>query len=576
MADGQEAIIGKYRTCNYFLAKNLLHTGSNTSSDTSNGLKPNFLAAADRRSSYQPVHDTQFEPKKISGFRACDPITVLDDDESDAVEIIYIDLDNDDKVPTKEKDTAPIKQAVAGTHDPGFQSVVQSHSPCNNTQTPDSAGHTDDCPAPSVQSEPEDWGIGLKAWYRPHDSNSTGNAALAMQQKRTSQTSSITLFDGERTKNATRRRRDVPQFPMNVLIPKSKRTIGELDYDELISPAQIESLSEKLARVAKKRRQYQERGAMLSQNTKSGDEQSAMDFDHVYGRGSDRMAGESVELAVSPIAYESLERRKAVARVGDEPTRPSVVREPAPISPYPSTEDRRYLLTTQRRKDHSDSHMDAYDISVPQTTGQDCDAQEHGDGINAAYSGNSASRKPRDRKPRVGGPTSACGVLSPEKKPPVKRFNQASFPYTKPKLDHAESPVEHRATAGKGLSQETLKRYLETGDWNCGMEVDQNADEAHDEETEIPDIAYHYFVQKREWLETEEDAIEASLGPFFTMTEANTVAKAEVQLPQIDGFEKIRSNGWSYFYQQDENGMQTHVATVLEIHIETAVHHGKC
>ena len=139
-----------------------------------------------------------------------------------------------------------------------------------------------------------------------------------------------------------------------------------------------------------------------------------------------------------------------------------------------------------------------------------------------------------------------------------------------------EHLVEHGQTAGKGLSKETLRRFQETGNWTHGTEVDQSAGEDEDDETEVPTLAYRYFVQKREWLETEDDAIELDMGPYRTMSEANAVAKAEVQSPQIDEFEGIQSKGWSYFYQQDEYGMQTHMAIVLEIHIQTAVHRGKC
>ncbi|KAL9074699.1 MAG: hypothetical protein Q9161_002068 [Pseudevernia consocians] len=56
------------------------------------------------------------------------------------------------------------------------------------------------------------------------------------------------------------------------------------------------------------------------------------------------------------------------------------------------------------------------------------------------------------------------------------------------------------------------------------------------------------------------------------MNEANAVANAEVQSPQIDRFEGIRSRGRSYLYEQDNFGMRTHTATILKIDITTAVH----
>ena len=583
------------------------------------------------------------EPKMVSGSSASDPISVLDDDEPDATEISYIDLENDSEALTDEKCTVPIKPAmtVTGSHSSGSQKIAKIHSPYNTPEGSDSVRHTkrvtfplfrtltkDELPAPSVQTVAEDRGIGFKAWYRANDPLHTANASPGTQQNAISQNLPIGIFNEERTRNTTRRDRDAPQFEMNVLRSNCKRTIGELGYDELISPVQIESPSEKLARMAKKRRQRQERCDLSLLNANAGDAQSAENIDHACGNTFDRTIGENLELAASPIECESRNLQENVLGVGDEHTGPSVLGEPFP---YVSTED---------HPDHSDGRMNAYGIHSSQTTAQDRDAQKQSNGPNAAYSSDSASRDSRDQKPRVAGPTRACGVLSPEKKPPVKRSHNGAFhcprcdsqftrsrtvnyhfegcvakygnpeslrwndhpshegvkkhairdnelrptikddawsSWPEPKLDRPVPPVEHRATAGgKGLSKETLKRFQETGSWNGGIEVDQSALEAEIDENEVPDIAYHYFVQKREWLETEEDAIESSIGPFHTMNEANAVAKAEVQSPQIDGYEGIQARGWSYYYEQNENGMQTHMATILEIHIETAVNRGKC
>ena len=151
----------------------------------------------------------------------------------------------------------------------------------------------------------------------------------------------------------------------------------------------------------------------------------------------------------------------------------------------------------------------------------------------------------------------------------------ASSSYGEAKLHLPKSSVELRATAGKGLSHETLKQFEQTGSWIGGTEANRRADVAQAEERIMPDIAYQYFVSKREWLETKEDASETRMGPYHTMSEANAVAKAEVQCSEIDGLRGIPSSGWSYLYRQDENGMQMHTATVLEIHIETIVHRGE-
>lgn len=711
-----------------FFGELLVHTDSNTFSDTSNGLNHN-VPTANCYPSYQVLHNKESRPKKPSGSEDCNPITVLDDDAPDATEIIYIDLEKGNEAPVKKNCTASTQQAEAGI----LGSVAKSHSPYNNTQGPDPAMHNnrvahplfhaltkDDYLAPSVQPVPENRGIGSKAWYRTQDSYRIGNAAPVVQQKEISRNPSITMFNEERTKNMKRRNRDAPRFAMRVLNSKRKRTIGELGYDELISPAQIESPSENLTRIARKRRQRQERCDLLSQNTNTGDTQSSMDFDYAHGHESDDIIGKNVDLAVSPIVCSPLDGQETVARVSDQCSGPTVVYEPSPVSPFLSIEDHTDHLTMQHREDHSDGYMDAYGIPSTQSIDQDRETQKHNNSINATHASNRTSRKPKDRKPQISGPTNACGVFLPEKKPPTKRSNHGAFhcprcdsqftkakgvnyhfekcvatygnpkslkwndhpsldeegiaeravpvsqvpfsreksqmsaapekstqsnvpvdkqtisggvpvesqitptcvpidtqtgvsapvanlsiraplldpgtqtptlsnlpearatikdhtssSYIESKVDHAKSAIKRHATAGKGLSQETLKRFRETGDWSRGMEVDQNADEAQDEETEVPNIAYHYFVQKHEWLETEEDAIESSLGPYHTMNEANAVAKVEVQSPQIDGFEGIRSKGWSYFYKEDEFGMQTHMATVLEVHIETVVHRSK-
>ena len=659
------------------------------------------------------MYDKKYEPKKSSGSKACDPITVLDDDETDAAEVVYIDLEKKNEAPPKGNHAAPIKNDLTGIQGLGLQPVATKPSPCNKVQGLDPARHiervTVTCPlfraltkadiaSSSARSEPKATRrIGFKAWYGAQDSGYTGDTVPGTKQKATNQNPSITLFNEERIKNTARKNRDSPQFRMSVLNSKRKRTMGELGCDELISPAQIESPSEKLARMAKKRRQCQERCGPSLQNTNAEDVQSATEIDHAYSHENNRMTRENVEMPLSPVVRRSHDRREPVARLGDERGGPSAVREPSPVRSYPLIKGHRDGMATQPREDGIDGHMNAHEMRSKQSF-----ALGHGDSITDAYSSDSVSRKPRPGKPRISGPTNACGVFSPETKPPVKRSHRGPFhcprcdsqfttsnavnyhfegcvakygnpkslkwsdhpslegvpkravptnkdsrtirteaqvsaaskestqsnspivrqtavgsvpaatqigiavpiahmiapllgsntqgsdpsilpahqpaieDYASPELDQPMFPVEHRTTAGKGLSHETLKRYQETGSWNGSMVVDENGDGAEEEETEIPNISYHYYVQKREWLETEEDAIELRMGPFHTLNEANAVAKAEVQSPQIDDYEGFQSTGWSYYYEQDGNGLQKHVATVLDIHIETAVLRGKC
>ena len=680
----------------------ILHTDLDAFSDTFNALEPPTCAAVGHRSNYQPLYKKESWSKKSSGSRACDPIAISDDDEPEAAEIRYVELESDDEVSTEGHYMASDKKAVAGAHGVGSRSLaLKSHSPYTNAQGFDLSRHTetvtqplfraltkDDLLAPSAQPLLGSQAVGFKAWYNTHGPHHARKAAPSMQQKELRQTPSIKLSTKEHTKKQARLDRDRPQFATNVLRSNRKRTMGELSYNELISPAQIESPSEKRSRMAKRCRQRLDRCDNRQQNTNGRDVQSALDLDHVQDSKNGGMTGENTNMAVPPVMNEALDRRERGPRISDERNEPTVVCEPSPVSTITLTEDQRRCNTTQHREGHSDDHVDAHHSQSIQTTAQDHDAQERGVGEYTAFSDGSISRKPTYRKPRVGGTTNACGVFSPEIKPPVKRSSHGDFhcprcdsQFTKltgvnyhfegciakygnpgslrwndhpslrrmkqsvvstdktehvttvpasvpairkdsvsirhgiepvgrpttttsivapllashiqapdrstllvtqpvneehtscltnePKLGHEASIVEHRATGGKGLSAETLNTYRETGNWNFAI------DSSQDEEAEVPNIAYQYSVIKREWLETEEDAIESSMGPYYTLDEANAVAKAEVNRPQIDGFEDIHSDGWSYYYRQDGDGMQLHMATVLGINIEAVVHRSK-
>lgn len=485
--------------------------------------KHRISAAVDRHPSHQPPHTWASELKKYLGSKACDPITILDDGESDATEISYVDLENDDDTFPKRHHSVSNKRIKAGNRCSGMQATVKNpHYSDDNHNTKESkpTKHTekvihplfrvlteDEVPVPNLQAAPEDCSMGLKAWPKTH--GSLAKTAPIMQTKAISQSSSIALFNKERTKNAIRKDRDAPQYDMSVLSSKRKRTIGELGYDELISPAQIESPSEKLVRMARKCRQRPKRCDTSLQCVEGTAKRPAQATK--VSRNNEKKSTQSNETTV---------KRNASGTV--------------PV--------KRQLTST-------------YVLNYSET------------GASTPFS--------NIRAPLSDSYTSATTVSNLPKTEPIVK-SHASLLSLKSEIGQLESPVKHRITAGKGLSQETLKRFQETRDWNCSMEVDQNADEAQNEETQVPNIAYGYFVQKREWLEIEEDAVQSTVGPFHTMDEANTVAKAEVQSPQIDGYEGIQSMGWSYYYEQDENGMQKHMARVLEIHVETIVYRGKC
>ena len=682
--------------------------------------------ASFHRPGYQATHDKKSGQKEFSGSKACDPIIVLDDDETDAAEILHIDLENDNEVPAKGTYTAQTKQAMPAPQGLESTSVAKKSSYCNNILGPDHAKQSErvtfplfrtltkhDMQGPSLRSESESTpALGFKAWYEARDSGRMGDNVFKMRQKATSQIPSITLNNEKHLNNTARKDRDAPQFEMNVLSSRRKRTMGELGYDELISPAHIESPSEKLIRMARKRQLHQEKYDAVLRNKDAGDTPSATEVDNRYGHEDDEMTRENVEMPLFPIVRTSHDGQDSAARLSDERSGPSVARQPSPVGSYLLSEGQSGHVATEPRDDHGDGHTDATKMRSNQIS-----AQEHGNSTNGAHSNDSVSRKLEHRKLKRCGPTAVCGVFSAGTKPAVKKSHRGPYhcprcdsqfttwhtvnyhfegcvaKYGNPKSlrwnDHpslegvakrafrsskdprtmgaqasaaskesAQSNVpivgqttlgrttlgsvcvrsgntprhvpadtqigiaapiaqmtapllssdtqesdpsalpanqpankgyvtrkpdppaplsEHHATAGKGLSLETLKRFQETGSWDRRMMVDQGEDDAEEEEeeTELPEVAYRYYVQKREWLETEEDAMEASMGPFHTLNEANAVAKAEVQSPQMDEYEGLQSMGWSYYYEQDENGLQKHMATVLGIHIETAVFRGK-
>ena len=656
-------------------------------------MKLQTYAIAGPHPNHQLPHRKESGPKKLSGSQALDPITIQDDEEPDAAEVNCIDLEDDKKIRTKGSYTSPIKQGMVGASRLGIQSLAESQTPNKDPKGSEPARYTgsvtqplfraltqDDLQAPSAQPLLETQAVGFKAWHRSHGSHETGKVAPIMQQKGVRQNASIKLSNKERIQRTGRAGRDAPQFTMSTLPSRRKRTIGEVGYNELISPAQIESPSEKLARVAKRRRQRQERCNMWPQDVNAKDAQSAPALDHVHDHEKNRTTGENVNLPGLPTMTEALDGQETIARLSDDRSGPSVNCEPTSVSTYTLTRGLMDNIMKESCREQSNDHVETHTFCSIQTTAQDPDGQEHGDGNNIVSSNGGECKS---RKSRASGPTNVCGVFSPEKKPPVKRSSHGEFhcprcdsqftrskgvnyhfegciakygnprslrwndhpslaevengtisinksgqesftssmhdikPVDRPatavskfapprvakfpaspgplslpesrtlieeqalhpgndaKPDHQPSTVGHRVTGDKGLSAETLKIFQETGGWKCGIDLNENIAEIQDKETDVPLIAYQYFVVKREWLETEEDALESSIGPYYTLKEANAVAKVEVQYPQIDAFEGIQSKGWSYYYGQDEHGMETHLATVLGINIEAVVHRGK-
>ena len=469
-----------------FLAGVLSRTDAQDIPDTLCGMNANITSAVSRCTSSKPMYSKGSRPKISSGSNVCDPILLLDDDEQDTVEIKYIDLEDDDGAAVNGDHSDASKALLAGNTTSCLQSVAKSHSLNDNTEGRASQKHAktgdhlslrtlakEDTTALSAHAAPENSVTGFKAWYRSQETHLTANAVPAKQQKPISRCPPIPLINKNKSKDASKKDHSAPQYEMRVLNSKRKRTMGDLKYDELISPAQIESPSDKLARMAKNRRKF-------------------------HSKSKANTVPASVPAVQDDIAISMQDANQ----IGSPASTAGIV------------------------------------ISPPASNTRTCDLSN----------------------------------LSEERS--IAEGRALSY-NTKSQLNRKESLVEHRTTGGKGLSAESLKRFRETGNWERGMEAGQSAQEAQYGETEVPNIAYQYFVQKREWLETEEDALESNMGPFHTLDEANAVAKKEVQTTEIDQVEGVRCSGWSYFYQQDENGMQTHMATVLELHIATAVCRGE-
>ncbi|KAG8531418.1 uncharacterized protein KY384_003047 [Bacidia gigantensis] len=131
----------------------------------------------------------------------------------------------------------------------------------------------------------------------------------------------------------------------------------------------------------------------------------------------------------------------------------------------------------------------------------------------------------------------------------------------KPGVAGTDTQAERPTTGGKCISAETLAVW-----------EPQSA-----EETETPEVIYVYFVNIRTWAleKADEEHYSNNSGPFYTLQEANMVAKEEVKYP-LDhiqsGMEEITASpGWSYTYTEDEHQMQTHKMSAAGLCSETTV-----
>lgn len=150
----------------------------------------------------------------------------------------------------------------------------------------------------------------------------------------------------------------------------------------------------------------------------------------------------------------------------------------------------------------------------------------------------------------------------------------------------SQVPVVRHTTAGKGISAATIAAWRAAEDEDRPHTTiydytDDSTDDSEDDSTTITECIYEYHVHRREWLiqnpNGEEEAVEQVLGPYHTLTEANTVAAKELRYPIEQGnFLSIPTSAWEFAFRQDRDGMHTQVAEAMGIHIEIEVKRGEC
>ena len=129
-------------------------------------------------------------------------------------------------------------------------------------------------------------------------------------------------------------------------------------------------------------------------------------------------------------------------------------------------------------------------------------------------------------------------------------------------------------TGGKGISAAT-KAVWEAQEQEVRAEL------------EVVEKIYVYYVVIRNWilsLDTEEEHALNSLGPYYTLAEANEVAKTEIKHPLEEVKDVVTSQsldvskmkrGCSYTYNENEHGMQTHILSTGAFRTEATVKRGK-
>ena len=136
--------------------------------------------------------------------------------------------------------------------------------------------------------------------------------------------------------------------------------------------------------------------------------------------------------------------------------------------------------------------------------------------------------------------------------------------------------LEHRTTAGQGISDATIASWLATqsGDDDIEDKDDYNAKN----KMETSDTAWQYHVTRQE-IHTADlglvDPIERTFGPYWTLGEANAKAEEEIQIRDISPPPGPHSRGWNLQFRKDEDGMDSHTVEVQGTTISTIVTRSK-
>ena len=122
----------------------------------------------------------------------------------------------------------------------------------------------------------------------------------------------------------------------------------------------------------------------------------------------------------------------------------------------------------------------------------------------------------------------------------------------------------HPETGGKGLSKETIKSLEVMKSRGNELRMYPTPSQSENDDLEMPKILYEYHVTRRVQLEGRYDnqALTTAFGPFYTIVEANVVAANEARCPSEELAKVVfRPGAWSYSFDKDELGMETHTAS---------------